>query len=83
MTQHLINGIRPLGLPLITPEETTARADILTFRVPNGPALFETLQVNNIQTALREGCTRIAPHFCNTIEEIDRTMEVVGANLNR
>ncbi|MEE9288796.1 MAG: aminotransferase class V-fold PLP-dependent enzyme, partial [Bacteroidota bacterium] len=82
VTQHLIDGIRPLGLPLITPEEATARAGILTFRVPNGPALFETLQLNNIQTALREGCIRISPHFYNTIEEIDRTMEVVGANLN-
>ncbi len=83
VTQHLIERVRPLDLPIVTPEDPHARAAIVTLRVSDGPRLFETLKVNNIQVSLREEYIRISPHFYNTIEEIDQTMELLHATLNR
>lgn len=83
VTQHLIERVRWPDLPIITPDDPHARAGIVTSRVSDGPRLFETLKVNNIQVSFREECIRISPHFYNTIEEIDQTMEVLHATLNR
>lgn len=79
--QHLIERVKALGLPIVSPEDPHTRAGIVTFRVPDGARLFETLKVNNVQVSLRETCIRISPHFYNTVEEIDQTIDVLQATL--
>jgi selenocysteine lyase/cysteine desulfurase len=40
--------------------------------------LYKYLQGNGVVCALRGGGIRFSPHFYNTFEEIDRTLELIS-----
>jgi selenocysteine lyase/cysteine desulfurase len=65
---------------LITPKKRDDRAGIVTFttaQITDTEAFVESLKKKNITISSREGKLRVAPHFYNTIEEIDTVLNAI------
>jgi selenocysteine lyase/cysteine desulfurase len=64
---------------LVTPANPRHRAGIVAVRMPNAPAVSESLRAAGVIHSLREGAIRLSPHFYNTREEIRRTLQLIEA----
>jgi selenocysteine lyase/cysteine desulfurase len=53
------------------------RSCILSFSGRDTQGLFKKLRKHNIITSLREGTIRVAPHFYNTADEIERLIQLL------
>ena len=65
---------------LISPKEREDRAGIVTFTttdITDTEAFVESLKKKNITISSREGKLRVAPHFYNTIEELDTVLNAI------
>ena len=58
-----------------------ARSGILCIRPPAAAAAHRLLLEAGITCALREGAIRISPHFYNTVEDVDRLIDVLDSTL--
>jgi cysteine desulfurase/selenocysteine lyase len=79
LTGRLAEGLSALdGVTLISPSDDEERAGIVTIAVPpktDASRLFKKLLLQNIVISIREGKLRFSPHFYNSSEEIDKTIE--------
>ena len=62
---------------LITPHEPERRAGVLAFRMADVAAASERLKAARVTHSVREGCIRLAPHFYNTMAELDQVLELL------
>ena len=62
---------------LVTPADAARRAGIVSFVPPDAVASYRRLEAAGVSCALREGAVRLAPHFYNTAEEVDRALSAV------
>ena len=74
LTDHLISGLKELGLRLQTPEEKECRSGIVNFIVPNPERKMKELREKGVIVSARAMGIRVSPHFYNTEEEIDRLL---------
>ncbi len=58
--------------------EPKHRSSILSFSGKNIRKLYQRLTRNKIMVSLREGAIRVAPHFYNTKEEMDKLIQILG-----
>jgi selenocysteine lyase/cysteine desulfurase len=65
------------SVTLVTPADPSRRAGVLAFRTKDVTASSERLKAARVQHSVREGCVRLAPHFYNTVEEMDRALELL------
>jgi len=79
LTDYLIKKINNPKFEIVTPFEREGRAGIVSFRKKDvdNMELFMKLKQNNITCSLRENYLRISPHFYNTIQELDKLLELV------
>ncbi len=77
LTQRLIDGMMALGYSSRTPLETECRSGIVSFNVIDAQTMATELQKKNIIISAREGVIRVAPHYYNTIEEVEKFIEMV------
>ena len=83
-------GLAAIGFEFLSPRiHEPLRSGIVTTRHPaNDPAaLFTALEKAGIAASLRKTrdhgfWLRFSPHFYNTVEEIDRTLDVLASNKN-
>jgi kynureninase len=85
LTRRLMDAARAAGFRLNTPEDDAERGGSVIVDVPNGAAVADELIRRGIIIDHRPGAgIRIAPHFYNTDEEIDRAVaalvEIAGAS---
>lgn len=73
--EYLYERITESGFQVLTPDDTRLRAGIVTFRHERSEEVYETLKKEKIIVSARSGHLRISPHFYNTREEIDSTVE--------
>jgi len=85
---RLLNGLLPLGFESASPADPTAASGTLTVRHPgaNASHLMRALEEAHITASLRhdrqaQAFLRFSPHFYNTVEEMDRVVEVLGKNI--
>lgn len=81
LISYLIDGLDPEKFEIKSPTDTDDRSTILivSHRQPNrNPDIFSQLQTQNIYISLRNGRLRFAPHIYNTIEQIDRVLEIMN-----
>jgi cysteine desulfurase/selenocysteine lyase len=66
-------------LVLLSKQQSQLKSGIVTFkhRLIDNEALYIYLQENGVVCALRGGGIRFSPHFYNTLEEIDRALELI------
>jgi len=61
-----------------TPEPDARRAGIVALATPDLHADSQRLREAKVTHAVREGAIRIAPHFHNTVEDVERVISVLG-----
>ncbi len=74
-TNYLMSELNKIGVkPLLygLPDENLA--GIVTFEHTSATKIFEELGKKNIHFSVREGKVRLAPHFYNTPDEIDKVV---------
>jgi cysteine desulfurase / selenocysteine lyase len=65
------------GVEFVTPRESSRRAGVLAFRTKDVNASSERLKAAKVTHSVRTGCIRLAPHFYNTIEELDTALALL------
>jgi selenocysteine lyase/cysteine desulfurase len=63
---------------LVTPSKPGQYASIVSVRPPDAAAASARLSEAGVVHSFREGGIRLSPFFYNTIEEIDRTLAIIG-----
>ncbi len=82
MTARLVQLADERGLRLSTPRDPEKRAGTVTFDVPNGYEVAQTLISRNIIVDYRVGAgIRIAPHFFTTDSEIESAIGEIDSVL--
>lgn len=80
LLERLAGRCTELGLTSPTPVEEENRAGIYSVEVPEPDRSFRTLTEAGIFHSLRDGRLRFSPHFYNSEEEIDRTIDLLAHN---
>lgn len=80
LTRRIIDRARTAGYRLNTPVDDRERGGTVVVDVPGSEAVAQELLERNVIIDHRPGAgIRIAPHFYNTEEEIDRAMDTLDA----
>lgn len=81
--QHLHEGLRRLGCPIVTPADPKRHAGILTFLPAHGntESLFRALQQRRVLCAQRGGGIRFSPHFYLPLKALDTALAAVGEEI--
>jgi selenocysteine lyase/cysteine desulfurase len=62
------------GVELVTPREASRRAGVIAFRTADVAASSARLTAAKVCHSVRTGCIRLAPHFYNTMHEVDTAL---------
>jgi len=79
-SDYLMDAIGKNGqLVLLSERQSQLKSGIVIFkhRTVSNEVLYHYLQENGVVCALRGGGIRFSPHFYNTLEEIDRALELI------
>jgi selenocysteine lyase/cysteine desulfurase len=83
LTDLLIQGLQDLGLTLTNSLNPRFRSGIVTFRIPKDEAGKKLSQMERhlfskkIYASIRRGSLRLSPHFYNSEEEIQKTLQEI------
>ncbi len=80
VTQHLIDGLQGLGCEIASPLAPEQRSGIVCARVPGRSSddLARALAAEGVVAASRAGAVRFSPHFYNTEDQMDRTLQALA-----
>ena len=80
LTDRLRGGLLAQGHSVFGPRAREEASGIVSFVPRQGGAerLLEWFLAHRVQVATRGGMVRISPHFYNTVEEIDRVLELAS-----
>jgi selenocysteine lyase/cysteine desulfurase len=78
LTDRLAAGVRARGADIVSPWEPEARSGIVVFRLGQDPQRL-SLELNRrgFMVRMRGGGIRVAPHFYNDEEDIDRFLSAL------
>jgi cysteine desulfurase/selenocysteine lyase len=84
-TTKVIDTLESHGYSVLTPQDHTFRAGIVTFKHPQieSKKLFERLKQKHVICSLREGWIRLAFHFYNTVAEFDEVFSVLQSTAKK
>jgi cysteine desulfurase/selenocysteine lyase len=74
---YLISRFKTRGVKILTPDNESERAGIVSIEIEEPEELLERLQKKNIVVAVRAGKLRLSPHFYNTEEELRTAVNVI------
>jgi cysteine desulfurase/selenocysteine lyase len=66
------------SVELVTPRDPLRRGAVLAFRTKDVEASSARLTAARVAHSVRTGCIRLAPHFYNTIAELDMALTVMA-----
>jgi selenocysteine lyase/cysteine desulfurase len=88
LTDHLIDGLRTLGVTVVTPMEREHRSGIVTFSVGDAAkniALMQRLLDRKILVSVRYtsqvGGVRVSCHFFNSLADLDTLLNAIEEHL--
>ncbi len=76
LTSRILERARGAGIPIATPHDAAKRGGIVCLRFPGDDRVVAELKAAGLVCSHRGG-VRIAPHFYNTDEEVDRFMDAL------
>jgi cysteine desulfurase / selenocysteine lyase len=76
-SEYLIHNLRRIGISPMADFERKYLSGIVTFTHPDAEGVFKKLEKENIICSVREGALRVAPHFYNTEEDIDKLISAL------
>lgn len=79
LTDHLCAGLQAKGYQLLSSRRGEERSGIVTFSSlrHRSEDLYQALRSGGVITSLRGGYLRLAPHFYNTADELDRALHLL------
>ncbi len=78
LTDRLAEGLRARGAEILSPWGSGERSGIVVFRLGNDPQrLCADLIAHGFIVRLRSGGIRVAPHFYNNEEDLDRLLKTL------
>ncbi len=78
LTNHIVKRAEEMELKVASPREAHERGAIVKVDIDNAEMGVKFLKSHNVSVSLRNGGIRLAPHAYNTLEEIDKTMDLIG-----
>jgi cysteine desulfurase / selenocysteine lyase len=78
LTGSVITLCDELGFDCLTPREPEKRAGIVSFRCLDTEGAFAALSAACVMVSMREGMLRVAPHFYNSMDDIDALKAVLA-----
>jgi len=78
LSRRLVEGGRSRGFDVMGTTDSRYKAPTTAFRVRDPPATETAMRERGILTSARGPAIRLAPHFYNTIEEIDRALDTLA-----
>ncbi|HKI93950.1 MAG TPA: aminotransferase class V-fold PLP-dependent enzyme [Gemmatimonadales bacterium] len=63
---------------IVSPSDDVHRSAIVCIRPPDVQRAFATLKAAGIACSLREGSLRLSPHWFNTVDEVERVVELIA-----
>lgn len=77
-SKYFVEKLNSVGIEcILSNSDISNLSGIVTVKMQNPDRVFETLNQNKIVCSLREGLIRFSPHFYNTMQEIDRVVDVL------
>jgi selenocysteine lyase/cysteine desulfurase len=67
------------GVRVVSPRDDAHRSAILCIAPPKPVEAYHALKRAHVVCSLREGAIRLAPHCYNTLEEMEKVVEVLGS----
>ncbi len=77
LAEPVLVWARRRGVPLVSPTEEAHRSQIVCIAPPDAREAHRRLRQAGVVCALREGAIRFAPHCYNTLEEMEKVVEVL------
>ena len=65
------------GVPVVSPRDDAHRSAIVCLAPPHPAEAYHALKRARVVCSLREGAIRLAPHCYNTMEEMERVLDVL------
>lgn len=78
LSQRLLDGARAQGWTARCPLEARERTSIVTLEHPEPQAAVDALRADGVICDSRPGLIRLSPHYFNTLEEMDRALELLA-----
>lgn len=80
LSDYLAESIKGKGFDIVSSRRPGEKSQIVSVRPPDGLSaqdVFKRLEAANVIVSARSGIVRVAPHFYNVKEDIDRLMEAL------
>lgn len=78
LSQRLVEGALAQGWRLCCPADAERRTPIVTLEHPDPAGAVATLRASGLVSDYRPGLIRLSPHYFNTLDEMDRTLELLA-----
>jgi kynureninase len=78
LSQRLIEGALRQGWSVRSPIDPRRRTSIVTLEHADPPSAVAALRQNGLICDFRPGLIRLSPHYFNTLDEMDRTLELLA-----
>jgi selenocysteine lyase/cysteine desulfurase len=79
--EPVVQWAQERGVRVVSPLDERHRSAILCVAPPKGAEAFHAVKRARIVCSLREGALRLAPHCYNTVEEMEKVVEVLDGVL--
>ena len=78
LSQRLVDGARAQGWTVRCPSDARERTAIVTVEHPEPQRAVDALRAQGVITDTRPGLIRLSPHYFNTVDEMDRALELLA-----
>lgn len=78
LSQRLVDGAREQGWTVRCPVDARERTSIVTVEHPEAQGAVDALRARGLICDTRPGLIRLSPHHFNTLEEMDRALELLA-----
>lgn len=78
LTDFVIQKLQEKGFEILSPLEPRHRSGIVVFKVKEPALVWKRLLAKKIYVSARGGGLRLAPHFYNSFEEIEKLVKVIS-----
>ena len=78
LSQRLVDGAIAQGWTVRCPRVAAERTAIVTLEHPEPQRVVDALRVEGVICDSRPGLVRLSPHYFNTVDEMDRALELLA-----
>jgi len=78
LSQRLVDGARDQGWTVRCPSSAQERTAIVTLEHSDAHGVVDALRARGVISDTRPGLIRLSPHYFNTLDEMDRALELLA-----